>query len=472
MTTGPRPPAAALHRRPSRQTSNLVRELQAVVGSEHVLTEPDTLAGYEVDWTGRWHGRAAAVVRPDGADQVAATLSICTEAGVSVVPQGGNTGLVGGGVPRRGEVVLSLRRLDWIAPVDTAASQISVGAGVTLGQLQQSLAPTGLTFAVDLAARDSATVGGMIATNAGGIHVLRYGAMRSQVAGIQVVLANGRCIERMSGLIKDNVGYDLTSLMVGSEGTLGVVTATRLRLVPHPAETMVAMIPTETLAEAVSLTVELRHRLPTLLHALEAWDAEAMMAVIDHTGLPQPFAVRSPWTVLVEVAGPDGTADDATSALMDIGGTDNAVVGLDGAQRRQLWSYREQLTEAIAANGPVHKLDIALPAEQIAPFEEELRDRVTSLLPDGRTMVFGHLGDGNLHVNVLGAQPHDTSVDEAVLHLVASHRGSISAEHGIGVAKAPWLTLGRSTSDIDAMRSIKHALDPNGILNPGVIFTP
>jgi FAD/FMN-containing dehydrogenase len=446
-----------------------VRLLRAVVGSEHVLTDPDTMAGHQVDWTGRWHGRAAAVVRPGDADEVAAILRVCMEAGVPVVPQGGNTGLVGGGVPRRGEVVVSLRRLDRISPVDTAASQISVGAGVTLGHVQRAVAPTGLTVAVDLAARDSATVGGMIATNAGGIHVLRYGAMRAQVAGIQVVLADGRCIERMSGLVKDNVGYDLTSLMVGSEGTLGVVTAARLRLVPRPTETLVAVIPTDGLADAVSLTTVLRQRLPTL-HALEAWDDEATTAVVDHTGLPELFAVRSPWTVLVEVAGPHGTVDDAARALADICGTDHALVGWEPAQCARLWAYREHLTESIAAQGSVHKLDVALPAERMSPFEGELRARLTSLLPDGRTVVFGHLGDGNLHVNVLGAQPDDASVDDIVLRLVADHHGSISAEHGIGVAKAPWLTLGRSASDIDAMRSIKCALDPTGILNPGVIF--
>lgn len=433
------------------------------------MTDPDTMAGHQVDWTGRWRGRAAAVVRPGDADEVAAILRVCTEAGVPVVPQGGNTGLVGGGVPRRGEVVVSLRRLDRIAPVDTAASQISVGAGVTLGHVQRAVAPAGLTVAVDLAARDSATVGGMIATNAGGIHVLRYGAMRAQVAGIQVVLADGRCVERMSGLVKDNVGYDLASLMVGSEGTLGVVTAARLRLVPRPTETLVAVIPTDGLADAVSLTTVLRQRLPTL-HALEAWDDEAMTAVVDHTDLPELFAVRSPWTVLVEVAGPHGTVDDAAGALADICGTDQALVGWEPAQCARLWAYREHLTESIAAKGSVHKLDVALPAERISSFERELRARLSSLLPGGRTVVFGHLGDGNLHVNVLGAPPDDASVDDSVLRLVADHHGSISAEHGIGVAKAPWLTLGRSTSDIDTMRSIKRALDPTGILNPGVIF--
>jgi FAD/FMN-containing dehydrogenase len=440
-----------------------------VVGSEHVLTDPDTMAGHEVDWTGRWRGRAAAVVRPGDAGEVAATLRVCAEAGVPVVPQGGNTGLVGGGVPRRGEVVVSLRRLDRIAPVDPAASQVSVGAGATLGRVQRAVAPTGLTVAVDLAARDSATVGGMIATNAGGIHVLRYGAMRAQVAGIQVVLADGRCVERMSGLVKDNVGYDLTSLMVGSEGTLGVITAARLRLVPLPTESLVAVIPADGLSEAVSLTAVLRQRLP-MLHALEAWDVEATTAVIDHTGLPELFTVRSPWTILVEVAGPQGTVDDAASTLMDTCGTDHALVGWEPTQCARLWSYREHLTESIAAIGALHKLDVALPADRISQFETELRARLASLLPGGRTIVFGHLADGNLHVNVLGAQPDDTSVDDAVLRLVAAHHGSISAEHGIGVAKAPWLTLGRSASDIEAMRSIKHSLDPAGILNPGVIF--
>lgn len=447
----------------------MARRLRSIVGPSHVLDSPDTMAGYEVDWTGRWRGRAAAVVRPGSAEEVAAVLEACAAAGMPVVPQGGNTGLVGGGVPRRGEVVLSLGRLDDIGPVDADARQVSVGAGATLGELQRAVAGSGLTFGVDLAARDSATIGGMVATNAGGVHVLRYGPVRSQVVGLQVALAGGRQWERMTGLVKDNVGYDLTRLFVGSEGTLGVVTAARLLLVPVPEERVVLLMPADSLAGALGCCTRLRDLVPSL-HAVEAWDARAMELVTAHTGLPHPFPLRPAWVVLAECAGPAGTVATASEGIEAALGTEDLLVSMDPGPCRRMWTYRERLTEAIATAGLAHKLDVTLPAATMAEFEHDLRALVPKVAPAATLVVFGHLGDGNLHVNVLGADPGDADLDDAILRLVAVHAGSISAEHGIGVAKARWLSLGRSPVDVGAMRSVKDALDPDALLNPGVIF--
>jgi FAD/FMN-containing dehydrogenase len=450
--------------------SGLVEHLRSVVGAAHVLADPETRAGYETDWTRRFSGRAVAVVRPGSPAEVAAVVGACRSAGVGVVPQGGNTGLVGGGVPGPDPaVVVSTGRLDRLGPLDAAAQQVTVGAGVTLARLQAAARAGGLAFPVDLAARDSATVGGMVATNAGGLHVLRYGSTRAQVVGLEAVLADGSVISRLSGLVKDNTGYDLSQLMVGSEGTLGIVTAARLRLVPEPTGRVVALVGVGSTVAAVDLVRTVR-RSAEGLSAAEVIYGDGLALVCEHAGLPAPLRRRWPVYVVLEAVGGDPT-EELFSALAGAGADDDATaVAADPAGAERLWAYRERQPEAVAALGVPHKLDVTLPAARLADFEAEVRRVVAATAPGATTWIWGHLGDGNLHVNVIGPDPADEAVDAAVLELVAAFDGSISAEHGIGRAKAAWLHLSRSPAERAAMRAIKSALDPDGVLNPGVLL--
>lgn len=442
--------------------------LVAAVGAVHVLSADDLRAPYEIDWTGRYSGCARLVVRPADTGEVAATLRACHAAGAPVVAQGGNTGLVGGGVPRGGEVVVSLTRLTALEPVDVSAGHVVAGAGVTLANLRAHAAAAGFTFPVDLAARDTATVGGLVATNAGGAHVLRYGHMRAQVLGIEAVLADGQVVSHLAGLPKDNTGYHLPSLLTGSEGTLAIVTRACLRLVTDLPARVTALVGLPGTAAAVDLLAALRARLPCL-EAVEVCYADGLELVMAETGLPHPLAGQHGCYVLVECAAHRDPTDELAGALAGAGVHD-AAVATDRRGRARLWEYRDRHTDAVSAWGVAHKLDVTLPLHALAEFESTVRRRVADAAPGARTVLWGHLGDGNLHVNVLGPDPADPMVDDLVLGLVADRGGSISAEHGIGVAKTAWLERTRSPADLAAMRAVKAALDPCGLLNPGVLF--
>jgi FAD/FMN-containing dehydrogenase len=448
----------------------LIHALTAAVGERDVLVDADLCASYETDWTRRFHGSARAVVRPGSADEVAAVLAACREHGAAVVPQGGNTGMVGGSVPRGGEVVLSLGRLRELGEVDRATAQVTVGAGVTLAELQAHARAAGLDAGVDFGGRDSATVGGMVSTNAGGIQAIRHGTVRARVAGLQAVLTDGSIVDRRSGLLKDNAGYDLPALLVGSEGTLGVVTSVRWRLVPLMTARVAALIPLGSVAEVAALLARVRPALPSL-HAAELMTDEGVGLVLDHVGASFPLARRSPAYLLLECAGRSDPTDELVSAL-DEAGVDDAVVADESGERERLWRLREGYTEALNAAGIPHKMDVGVPLRELPRFTEEVGPLAERVAPGSMTVVFGHLGDGNVHVNVLGPEPDDDAVDEAVLRLAASCGGTISAEHGVGVAKARWLSLARSPDELRAMRAIKRALDPDGILNPGAVLPP
>ncbi len=448
----------------------LLRDLRAAAGDEHVIDDPELLASYEVDWTRRFTGRAAAVVRPGSTDEVAEVLSACNHAGVPLVPQGGNTGLVGGSVPRNGEVVLSLARLAGLEAVDPVAAQVTAGAGVTITQLQEHAAAAGLQYPVDLASRDSATVGGTIATNAGGIRVLRYGATRARLSGVEAVLADGSTVSRMSGLTKDNTGYELPQLFAGSEGTLAVVTRARLQLAPATPARATALLAMDDTDAALAVLQRVRPLLAGILDAAEAFFHEGVELVCRHTGIQPPFAESPGCYLLIECAAQSDPSTTLAEALAQCPEVRDSAFAVDAPSRRALWRYREAHTESINAEGIPHKLDVTLPLPALPEFEATVRDRVRAAVPAARPILFGHLGDGNLHVNILGPEPGDDRATDAVLRLVASKGGSISAEHGIGIAKAPWLHLTRSAADIAAMQALKRALDPAGILNPGVIF--
>lgn len=454
----------------------MIPALRAIVGDAHVLVDADLRAGYEVDWTGRWRGEALCIVRPASAEEVAAVLGACGEAGAVAIPQGGNTGLVGGSVPRvaeprdRPQVVLSLTRLRDLEPVDVAAAEVTVGAGATLAAVQAHARGAGYAFGVDLGARDSATIGGMIAANAGGIQVLRHGPMRQQLIGVEAVLADGTVVRRLPGLVKDNTGYHFPSLLAGSEGTLAVVTRARLRLVPLLVRRAVALVALAGADEAAELAGELRRRLPNLL-AAELFFEEGLGLVLRHAGGARPFRAQHPAYLLVEVDG----ATDPTAGLVDaLEDCDrlvrDAVLCTEESERERVWRLRERHTESVNAEGVPHKLDVAVPVGRIGDFVREVRPAVAAAAPGASLYLYGHVCDGNLHVNVVGPPPEDEAVDAAVLELAIAMGGTISAEHGIGVAKTHWLVADRGSADVAAMRAIKRALDPDDVLNPGVLL--
>ncbi len=364
----------------------LLAALRDAVGAAYVQTDPDVTVGHVVDWTGRFRGVTPAVVRPGSVDEVAAVLAACNEARAAVVPQGGNTGLVGGSVPLHGEIVLDVRRLDALGPVDGRTGQVTAQAGVTLARLQQHAHAAGWQYGVDLGARDVATVGGTIATNAGGVHVLRHGPTRRQLVGIEAILADGRVIRRLDGLEKDNTGYDLASLICGSEGTLAVVTAARVRLVPRPSHVVAALLAFDDVETAFDAVGELRRTLDCV-QALEFFLQDGLDLVVERLHLSRPFATRHDAYVLVEAAANSDPVDALARAVGELGARGararagapaEVAVASDDANVRALWRYREGHTEAINLLGAPHKLDVSLPAGRLASFVRDIPARASA----------------------------------------------------------------------------------------------
>jgi FAD/FMN-containing dehydrogenase len=450
--------------------TDLFDVLGGLVGGQHVLVDGDLKAQYETDWTRRFTGEARCVVRPANTAEVAAVVKACAGAGVPITVQGGNTGLVGGGIPAGGEVLLSLGRLTDIEPIDTLEAQVTAGAGVTLEKLQQYARPHGLDVGVDLAARSAATIGGLVATNAGGIRVVRYGSMREQLTGIEAVLADGSVVSRLVGLAKDNTGYDLTQLLAGSEGTLAIITKVRLRLVPLLPARAVALVAVDGVPGALDLLSAARSALPAL-SAAELFLADGLELVRAHGNLTAPFPETHSAYVVLECAARTDPTDELLEVLGECAAVLDATVASDATGVARLWAYRETHTEAISAAGVPVKLDVSVPLRELPGLVEDLPGTVAAVAPNARPIIFGHLGEGNLHVNVLDAEDAAEAVTDAVLRLVASRRGSISSEHGVGRAKAHWLSLSRSDTEVATMWRIKSALDPAGTLNPGVLLS-
>ena len=453
-------------------SQTLIDDLRAVVGDAHVLTDADLVATYETDWTGRFRGDAAAVVRPGSIDEVAGVVGACRAHRAAMVPQGGNTGLVGGSVPIDHEVVVSTARLNTISDVDEDAGTGRELAGVTLAAVQAAAADAGWRYAVDLAARDTATVGGMVATNAGGLRVFRFGSTRRQLLGVEAVLGTGDVVRRIGGLVKDNTGLDLAGLLCGSEGTLGIVTRARLALVPAAGETVTALVGLSSIDVAMRAVGSLRRSVPGL-EAVEVVFAAGAALVAEQTGAAPVLDPIPPVQLVVEAVGPPDPTQSLQAALAAVGGVLDVAVATDAARSAQLWHVREAHTDAISRVGVPVKYDVTLPARALPTFCAQVREQVIRTSPDADTVLFGHLADGNVHVNVLGIDGADaTALDDAVLGLVVSSGGSISAEHGIGRAKRAWLERDRGAGDVAAMAAVRRALDPDGICNPGVLVSP
>lgn len=468
-------------------SADVLERLIAVVGRPYAVTDTVDQAPYLKEWRDLYTGRTPMVLRPGSTAEVAAIMAIAHEARVAVVPQGGNTGLVGGQIPFETgtEIVVSLTRLNRIRHVDPTGSHMIAEAGVSLLAAQQAADAAGRLFPLSLASEGSCQIGGVLASNAGGVNVLAYGNARQLALGLEVVLADGRIIEGLRALKKDNTGYDLRDLFVGSEGTLGLITAASLKLFPRPAEKATAFVALASIEDVAELFSRAERDGGASLTAFEFLPDLGLSMVLDFMpGTRPPLSGRYPWYVLMEVCG--ARADGAAYALLekllteaaDAGVIADATLAASLAQSQALWRLRETLSEAQKPAGGSIKHDVSVPIAAVPQFIHEAGVVVERVCPGARPVPFGHFGDGNVHYNVsqpVGAdraaflaQWHKMS--DAVHALVASLGGSISAEHGIGRLKRDDLVAHKSAVELDVMRAIKSALDPRGVLNPGKVL--
>lgn len=464
--------------------SRFLDQLRDLLGSRHVRTDGD-LSAWERDWRKRYHGKSLAVALPGSTHEVAQTLQLCARHGVCVVPQGGNTGLVGGGVPDASgtQLLLSLRRLQAIRSIDKANLTMTVEAGCILQTVQEAAHAAGLLYPLSLAAEGSCTVGGNLATNAGGTQVLRYGNARELCLGLEVVTAAGEIWNGLSGLRKDNTGYDLRDLFIGSEGTLGVITAATLKLHPLPNCQLTALAACQDVTAAVRLLELARSHLDANLTAFELMSDASVDLVSRHfPQLPRPLAAHG-WTVLLELSGRDEASarlalENLLEEALNLGSVEDAAVAESLAQARALWHLRESIPLAQSEEGLNIKHDIALPVSEIPVFIGSTDALIQTEFPGARLITFGHLGDGNLHYNVqapLGTAAdtflaaNEDRMNALVYGQVVRHQGSISAEHGVGQLKRTQLPDYKSPVAMTLMKSIKLALDPTGLLNPGKV---
>lgn len=465
----------------------VLNRFREIVGDAHVLHAPAELAPYQTDWRGRYHGEARCVLRPASSAEVAAILALCNQEGIAVVPQGGNTGLVGGGVPRQGghEVVLSLSRMNRVLDVDHANNTITVEAGCTLAAVQEAAQAVQRLFPLSLASEGSCQIGGNLACNAGGVQVLRYGNMRELTLGLEVVLPDGRIWSGLRGLRKDNTGYDLKQLFIGSEGTLGVITAAVLKLFPMPRARAVAWVAVPDPDAAIALLGLVRDRAAERLSAFEIIGEPAFELVIQHVrGAQRPLSQASPWYALVELSDSDAGSDvqrlleDILGAALEQGLISDAAIAASEAQMTSLWALRENISEAQKIEGISIKHDISLPVSRIPEFLARAHDALHACFGPLRIVAFGHAGDGNLHYNLSRvAAPENpafiarTAEANRIVHdLVTQLGGSISAEHGLGQLKREEIRRYKSDTELGVMRGIKQLLDPSGIMNPGKVL--
>ena len=448
-----------------------IEELKSLLGPGRVNEDQEVIKTYSDDWTGRYKGFAPAVIFPQSTDEVAEILSWCSTNQVKIVPQGGNTGMVGGSVPLNGELIISLKKMKNINISDTNNTQIVAEAGATLLEIQNLASERGLIYGVDFASRDSATIGGTIATNAGGLNVLRYGTTRHQIVSVEAVTGAGKIIGNLNGLEKDNTGYHLPSLLCGSEGTLAIVTRAKLRLWPKPEEKVTILFGFNTIQDAVNLT-EACITKNTDIVACELFFQKGVDLVREAYDLQPLWDNKNSIYLLCEFAGDLGISDRLNeNALGEILRTHESVlVATTDRERQRLWQYRELHTVAVSQRGIPLKLDVTIPLGNLPYFIESIDTICENINPLSLPYVFGHSADGNMHLNILKSEPKITEIEEEILKFVVSLEGSISAEHGIGRAKAPYLHFQRNEDEIKIFTEMKKAFDPKGILNPDVIF--
>jgi FAD/FMN-containing dehydrogenase len=463
----------------------LIEKIAARLGPKGVSTDLATLAPHLVEWRGRFQGETPVLVTPASTEEVCDVVRLCAEAGVAITPQGGNTGLVGGQIPQ-GEVLLSLKRMNRIREVDATNDSLVAEAGVVLTAVQQAAADSGRLFPLSLASEGSATIGGLISTNAGGVHVLRYGMMRELVLGLEVVLADGGLLRGLKTLRKDNTGYDLKQLFIGAEGTLGFVTAATCKLFPCPRSVVTAWLAVPSVSAAIAVYVAARDQLGDDLTAFEFANWLTVDFVQKHIpGSRSPLNGDSPCYLLVEVS--TSRLEDALESqvqeflvhLQAAGLVADGVVAASGPQRDALWRLRHSMSEAQKSEGASIKHDISVPVASMEQFLGQATVAVEKLVPGVRVVAFGHLGDGNVHFNLsqpTGADGAEflarwAEISHHVHEIAISLGGSFSAEHGIGVLKVQELATWRGGVPLDLMQTVKRAIDPLGIMNPGKLFS-
>jgi FAD/FMN-containing dehydrogenase len=464
-------------------SSEILLRLAELIGERHVLVDPSDTAPFWVDWRGRYRGTALCVTRPGNTDEVAAVVRLCHEAGVAIVPQGGNTGLCGGATPIGGEIVVSLARLNQMRSIDADNNSICVDAGCTLQMVQEAAAAVDRLFPLSLAAEGSATIGGNLSTNAGGVQVLRYGNARDLALGLEVVLPDGQIWNGLRALRKDNTGYDLKHLFIGAEGSLGLITAATLKLFPRPMSQASAWVAISDPRSGIRLLGRLRAVVGDNVTAFELVSRQALDLVVRHIpNAKSPLPDSCEWNLLVELSGSQVDLDEAlSSALEDAmseGLISDAAVAMSEAQAVTFWSLRENIAEAQRLEGLSIKHDISVPVSRIPEFIQRADEALKRRFPELRIVCFGHIGDGNLHYNqsIADTQSNEQfiaqtpTVNRLVHDIVNDLGGSISAEHGLGQLKRDEIRLYKSKLELDLMRAIKNAIDPRGTMNPGKVL--
>ncbi|MEO3999673.1 FAD-binding oxidoreductase [Mesorhizobium sp. CAU 1732] len=456
---------------------SFIDRLTDIVGPHGLLLEPQDKEPFLQDWRGLFRGDAVAVVRPRNVHEVAAVVAQCADAGIRVVPQGGNTGLAGSGVPLANDarqIVLSMSRMNAIRHIDRVGMTMEVEAGCILQTAQDAALAQGRKLAINLASEGSAQIGGVVASNAGGIHVVRYGMARQSVLGLEIVLADGTLVNGLRHLRKDNAGYDWKQLFIGSEGTLAIITAAVLRLSPQPRKRSVSLLAVPDAQAGLALLARAQDELGDQVSAFELISAVSMDLVARHSGVALPLA-PGVWYVLLEVGSNFGDIDGAVEAMLEAaleaGEAVDGTIARSEAQAQQLWALRENITEAELHQGRSIKHDISVPVGAIPDFIKEASAAIAALSPGSTVNIFGHAGDGNLHFNVLAtADLADADAKRAVHDVVARYNGSISAEHGIGQYRIDEMLRYKSGEELGLMARIKHALDPDNTLNPGKVM--
>lgn len=462
----------------------LIAQFRAIVGDKYAVTDADEITQYVTEERNLFHGRSPLVLRPGSTAEVSDICKLASAHKVALVPQGGNTGLVGGQTPHHGEVVISLRRMDKVRDLDTESNTMTVEAGMVLQNAQQRASDADRLFPLSLGAEGSCTIGGNLSTNAGGTAALAYGVAREMALGLEVVLADGRILNGLSKLKKDNTGYDLRNLFIGAEGTLGIITAATLKLFPKPRAVETAFIGLKSPADALKLLQISRNEAAGSLTSFELLAEICIDFCIRHgTDIRDPLESRHPWYVLMELS---SSRDDARAALeailergMEEGIVDDATIAANVAQRAAFWKLREVISPAQKPEGGSIKHDVSVPVAAVPAFIEEANAAVVKFMPGARPVPFGHLGDGNIHYNVSQPLEGMSSADflarwhelnAVVFEIVLRMGGSISAEHGIGVLKRDELPEVKDKVAIELMRGIKAMLDPLGIMNPGKVL--
>lgn len=483
MTDHTAPPA------PSSAAAAFLSQAAALLGPRGLTVEPDRMDAWLTDWRGRYTGRALALASPATTAEVAALVRLCAAHGVPIVPQGGNSGMAGGATPDASgtALLLSLRRMDAIRALDTEAGQVLCEAGVILQHLHDAAEAAGMRFPLTLGGKGSATIGGLVSTNAGGTQVLRHGTMRAQVLGLEAVLANGDVLDTLTPLKKDNRGFDLKQLLIGSEGTLGIVTAATLRLLPAPIGRATAWVGLGGIVEARALLRRMERALGDALEGFEVVPAHCLDSVLAHLPAARaPLAERHDWNALIEcvsATGDSGALREAMeaglAAALEDGVIADAVIAANDTQAEDFWTLRDSISSAERAIGPAMQHDISVPVEKMPEFILAASPAIESAFPGTHAVAFGHLGDGNVHFHVLAPQGAERGVWEeadgkavsaAVHDLVSQWGGSISAEHGIGQMKVDELARLHDPAALALMQRIKAALDPDNLLNPGKLL--